>query len=179
MPTRPSPIPDLLTSESQHAYKRNKSTTDILALVKKVHKNDGAPKNNALRSPKAVGDIERDILWAKMYKAGIPFNFIRTIRMGHEGNRLIPKCDGYIRKSGNNNKGVSQGSPPGATLFIIYDGQTIQQYHAILREHIQRSLHTMKIKSRSNEYAWAKYLYQIPNKSSPAEVIKQPYQSGE
>ena len=50
------------------------------------------------------------------------------LKMGHEGNKLLPKCDGYIGQIGKNNKGVFQGIPLSATLSIIYDEQMMTQY---------------------------------------------------
>ena len=45
------------------------------------------------------------------------------IKIGHPGTCLIAKNNGRIGKKTDNNKGVSQGSPVSAFLFIIYDGQ--------------------------------------------------------
>ena len=62
--------------------------------------------------------------------------------MGREWIKLQPKCDGYIGRTGKNNKGVFQGSPMGATLFIIYAEQMMTQYHdnipSTIKENIKR-----------------------------------------
>ena len=69
---------------------------------------------------KAFGNTERDILWTKLYEAGLSMKLVQILRTGREGNTLRPKCDGHIGKGENDNKGVSQGIPLSATLFIIY-----------------------------------------------------------
>jgi len=68
--------------------------------------------------------------------------------MGHDGTRLIPKCDGYIGKPEKNNKGVSQGSPLSATLFIIYAEQMMIQYNTNPRKIKRENLPTEKIRSQ-------------------------------
>ena len=127
MSTGINPILNLLTAENQYAYKQKKLTMDILALVNQVLKRNETHNLILFDFPKDFGNIERDIMWPKLYESGRPCNFVRTIRIGHECNRLIPKCGGYIGKSAS--KGVFQGSPMGATLFIIYaeNGETIPQ----------------------------------------------------
>ena len=88
-------------------------------MVRNVLTNNATHRLILVDSPKAFGNIDRGILWAKLYEDGLPFNIAKTIKMAHEGNKLIPKCDGYIGKSGNNNKGIFQGSPLSSTLFAI------------------------------------------------------------
>ena len=68
---------------------------------------------------KAFRNLERDILWAELYEEGIPIEFVQILRIGQEGNKLRPKCDGYTGKCDTDNKGGSQGIPLSATLFII------------------------------------------------------------
>ena len=45
------------------------------------------------------------------------------------GINYYPNVMVILGKSKKNNKGVSQGSPLSATLFIIYDEQMMAQYH--------------------------------------------------
>ena len=95
--------------------------------------------------PKAFGNIERDILWTKLYEAGIPIDFAQTLRIGHEGNILRPKCDGYIGNGGTNNKRVPHGSPMSATLFIIYAERMIEQYNTNLTQNIKNNQQTPRM----------------------------------
>ena len=67
--------------------------------------------------------------------------------MGHEGNKLIPKCDGYLGESENNNKGVFQGSPLSATLYIIYGGQMVKRYNTNLPQEIQNNTPPLKTRN--------------------------------
>ena len=119
MTRRLNPILNLLTNDDQYAYKSKRSTIDIQAIVNNPLKNSATQKMILFDFSKAFDNIERDILRAKLYEAGLPIKFVQTLRIGHEGNILRPKCDGYIGNGATNNKGVFQGCPIGATLFII------------------------------------------------------------
>ena len=110
MPNRLNPILNLLTEDNQYAYKQKRSTIDVLALINKVTRNDGAQQLRLFDLSKAFGNIERDILRTNLYEDGLPLKFIKTIKMGHEGNKLTPKCDGYIGTSEDNNKGYSKAA---------------------------------------------------------------------
>ena len=99
MAARLNTILNLITTESQYAYKKKKSTIDILDLVNRMRENDVTQQLILFDLSKACGNIERDILWAKLYEAGIPYNCVRILKMGHEGNKLMPKCDGYVGKA--------------------------------------------------------------------------------
>ena len=96
MAKRLNPVLNLLTPENQYAYKNKKSTVDILSMVNNQIKNDGTAQLILFDFSKAFGNIERDILWAKLYEDGLSIKFIKMAKMGHEGNKLLPKCDGYI-----------------------------------------------------------------------------------
>ena len=43
---------------------------------------------------KAFDSVNRELLWAIMYKKGIPIQLIQMIGMGHENTRLRPKEKG-------------------------------------------------------------------------------------
>ena len=148
MSTRLNPLLNLITDDKQYAYKQKRSTIDVLALINKVIRYDGAHQLILFDLSKAFDNIERDILWPKLCEAGLPLNFIRTIKVGHEGIKLTPKCGGYIGKSEDNNKGVFQGSPLSATLFIIYAEQMMKQYQENLPTHTKRNAHNENKESR-------------------------------
>ena len=48
---------------------------------------------------KALGAINRTLLWATLYKKGVPEEMIRQIRGGHLGTRLAPKYRGRYRET--------------------------------------------------------------------------------
>ena len=137
MSQRLKPILNLLTEDDQYEYKSKRPTIDIIEIVNNQLKNNATQQTIHFDFSKAFGDIERGILWTKLYEAGIPIEFAQTLRIGHEGDILRPKCDGYIGKDETNNKGVFQGSPMRATLFIIYAERMIAQYNLNLAQEIK------------------------------------------
>ena len=54
---------------------------------------------------KAFGTIDRTLLWAALYKKGLPGEMIRHIRRGHQGTRLAPKYRGRYGAAEENNIG--------------------------------------------------------------------------
>ena len=70
--------------------------------------------------PKAFGAIYRTLLWATLYKKGIPGEMIKRIRRGHTGTKLAPKYKGRYGKLSGGDIGVFQGSEISALLFIIH-----------------------------------------------------------
>ena len=83
------------------------STIDVLYMVNNVLTKNETQQLALFDFSKAFGNTERDILRAKHYESGIPFNFVEAVKMGHGGNKLTPKCDGYIGAS-ENNRGFSK-----------------------------------------------------------------------
>ena len=68
----------------------------------------------------AFGATNRTLLWAALYKKGLPEEMIRRIRRGHQGTKLAPKYRGRYGEHKRNNIGVCQGSTLSALIFIIY-----------------------------------------------------------
>ena len=135
MATRLNHVLNLLTADNQYAYKTKKPTIDILSATNNQTKGEGATQLILFDFSQAFGNIERDILWTKLYGSGLPKRYVQQLKMGHDGNKLLPKCEGFIGKQEANNKGALQGSPLSATLFIIYDEQMMMQYNKNLPEH--------------------------------------------
>ena len=109
----------------------------------------------------------RDILWKKLYEAGLPIDFVKILKIGHEGNKLRPKCDGYTG-NGENNKGVFQGSPISATIFIIYAERTMGRYKSNIDLVTTKGGRGSKKKNTNGEFKWAEYQQQ-KNESPDAE----------
>ena len=74
---------------------------------KQPTKNDTTQQMILFDFSRAVGNIERVIIWAKLYESGIPIKFAQILRIGHEGNTLRPKCEGYIGNAGKTTKEYS------------------------------------------------------------------------
>ena len=125
---RLTPILNLLTSESQTEYKNSRSTHDVLSLLQKNIKNDNTTGLILIDLSKAFEAIDRNLLWEILYEKGLPRDCIRLIRMGHTDSQLRPKYKGAIGTSTHNNRGVFQGSPISAMLFIIYFDSMMKDY---------------------------------------------------
>ena len=137
-------------------------------------KSDAAQQMILFDFPKAFGNIERDILRAKLYEAGLPIEFVQILRIGREENIMRPKCDGYIGKGETDNKGVSQGSPLIATLFIIYAERMIEQYKANLTQHVKQNGRKILVNNQEGEFHWAQYQYKIPHNKATGKSIQKP-----
>ena len=57
---------------------------------------------------KACDAISRTLLWATLYKKGLPAEMIKRIRRGHQGTRLATKYRGRYGESEENNIGAFQ-----------------------------------------------------------------------
>ena len=91
---------------------------------------------------KEFGNIALHTLWAQLYAAGLQSEFLRTLKIGHEGNKLSPKCDGYVAKIAYN-KVAYQGSPLGASHFITYEEEMVENDNLKLGG-IQDNIHETK-----------------------------------
>ena len=69
---------------------------------------------------KAFGAIIRTLLWATLYREGLPIETIKHIRSGQQGTKLAPKYKWEYGELTENNIVVFQGSSISAQLFIIY-----------------------------------------------------------
>ena len=65
---------------------------------------------------------------ADTLRKGIPTKPIRNIIQGHHGNILQGKHDGQLGREIHNNKGVFQGIPISALLYIIFADGAMGEY---------------------------------------------------
>ena len=77
---------------------------------------------------KAFDRIDRNRLWWILYEKGLPIKFIDLLIKGHSGNTLVGKINGVHSREINNDKGVFQGSPLSALLYIIYGDGIMGEY---------------------------------------------------
>ena len=79
---------------------------------------------------KALGCVDRELLRTTLFRTGAPTNTIQHIRHGHQITTLRCKDNGKYGAQVKNNVGVFQGSALSALLFIIYLGETMQDYQS-------------------------------------------------
>ena len=82
---------------------------------------------------KAIGAINRTLLWATLYKKGLHGEMAKHIRRGHVGTRLAPKYKGKYGKLKENNIGVFHGSAIRAIPSIIYLDDVMEDLEALSR----------------------------------------------
>ena len=128
MTRRISPFTNMITAEQQTAYRHGRSTIDILSLIQNSIQNDKTQQLILVGLSKSFDSIDRNTMWAIMYQQGTPLDMVEQLKMGHTGTRLCAKHAGCVGTSIYNNKGVSQGSPISAHLFIIYLDTVIRKY---------------------------------------------------
>ena len=80
-----------------------------------------------------MGAINRTLLWATLYKKGIPGEMAKQIRRGHVGTKLAPEHKGRYGKLNDNNIGVLQGSAISAIRFVIYLDDVIEDLESLNR----------------------------------------------
>ena len=80
------------------------------------------------------------------------------------GINYYPNVMVILGKSKKNNKGVSQGSPLSATLFIIYDEQMIRRYRENLALKLGNNTQQTITRTKEDDYEWANSLYRKTGK---------------
>ena len=80
---------------------------------------------------KAFDCINRSLLWAVLYRKGIPIDLIRMLKEGHKRTTLAPKNKGTYGKDVEVNIGVFQGAAFSALGFIIYLCDMMEDYQAL------------------------------------------------
>ena len=97
-------------------------------------------------SVEAFDTINSDVRWAVMYGRGIHTKLIKIVRMGHQKQTPKNTNNGKIGSESDNNKGVSQGSPLSAYLFIIYDESTMGYYENSLKQETKGNIGSINTK---------------------------------
>ena len=92
---------NIITTELQTAYKSGRSTLEIRSIINKQKKTDETKRIIMIGLSKAFGSVNRALLWAIMYKKGIPCQLIQRIRMGHGNTKLRPQAKGGLGKDEN------------------------------------------------------------------------------
>ena len=71
--------------ETETAYKTGRSTTDILSIIQNQTQNEDNSQLIPIGRSKSPDSIDRNIIWAILYEAGLPWTFIQKIRDGGHG----------------------------------------------------------------------------------------------
>ena len=125
-------IMHLLTSSTKYGYKPGVSTID--AIIRIEHAIQTGPNNLEIAImdlAKAFGCVNRRLLWATLYKKGIPITTINHIKQGHLNTTIRCKDNGKYGIPVKYNIGVFQWSALSALLFIIYLGDVMHDYQAM------------------------------------------------
>ena len=75
--------------------------------------------------------------------------------MGHRGNQLCPKYNGFIGPKVYNNKGVAQGIAISDMLFTVYLDKLMVRYGGNIHEKFEINRPRIIARSEQAEYAWA------------------------
>jgi len=99
---RLNPTMNILTRETQTAYKNNRSTLDILNIIDKFTKD--ANKQESYKSitlldlSKAFGRVNRQKMLTILAEKGLPINMIKIIEMMHRNTTLKPNQNNILGK---------------------------------------------------------------------------------
>ena len=97
-------IMHIITRNNQYGRKEGISTTDAIIKVDQyIEQADNKAKVLLMGLSKAFDTINRTLLWATLYKKGLPEETIRHIRRGHQWAKLAPKYRGRYGDVKENN----------------------------------------------------------------------------
>ena len=125
---------NLLTKDNQCAYKAKRSTTDAIYYIKQNFIQNKIIGHISFDLSKAFDRIDRNKLWWILYEKGMPIKLIDIIIKGHTDNTLVGKLNGLFSNEINNDKGVFQGSPISALLYIILADGIMDEYKTELNK---------------------------------------------
>ena len=137
---------NLLTDNTQAAYKANHSCADILYLFNKLQKQErSCPNNNNehqkkkksnatftfLDLSKAFDRTNRLKMINVLIEAGLPISLARLISRTHGKTTLNVREGNRIGRTEKTNIGVFQGSPLSALLFVVYTTAMMADYREL------------------------------------------------
>ena len=135
------------TSNTQYGYKSNQPAIDTIGKIE-AHIDQKSDKNHILLMDlsKAFGAINRTLLWAKLFTKGIPLEMIVRIRRGSRRIQLKEKVRCEYGNMVANIAGVFRWPAISALLFIIYLGDTMDDYAS---QHLRTPIPTMHTQERA------------------------------
>merc|ERR1711915_1092257 len=126
---RISPIMNLLTPELQTAYKKNRSTYDTLKVLRTLLNDQDSERTITLMDlTKAFDRTNIQLLFNILIKKGIPIEMVRLIIKTQKNTQLQAREKNKLGEKQEINRGIFQGSPLLALLFIIYTDQMMKEF---------------------------------------------------
>ena len=121
-------ITNMLTEEGQHAYKPNKSTTDVIYDIKRDLVKKRCNGRILLGLSKAFGGIRmggdmEHFIWKR-----VSVNITSRIKKREHWETIRSKQNGKCSREINNNIGVPQCAPLVGDLFIICADRVMAKY---------------------------------------------------
>ena len=166
---RLTPILNLLTNEQQCAYKTNKSTMDIIYLIKNKYIKGEIKGQILLDLSKAFDRINRSKLWYILYEYGLPENLLYAIVNSHQNTQLSARHQNNRGPLIPNNIGVFQGNPLSPQLFIIYAAHAMNNYNANLNSDLI-NLYPLVTRSENTEHNWSNFVLKLKTKNINDEL---------
>ena len=112
---------------------------------------------------KAFDKTNRELMYTKLIEKGLPIELVRLITKTHQNTQLRARERNKLAQKTETNRGVFQGSPLSALLFIIYTDSMMERYDELWKEKKQRMLNMgfrmnqsikIKTKSEAQEIEW-------------------------
>ena len=154
--------------------KQKKSTFDIIYRTKQNFVKKRIQGQILFDLSKAFDKINREKLWRILYEKGLPIKTIQQIIIGRSGNSLFGKHNGVLGAKVDN-KGVFQGSPISALLYIIYAGNLMMEYKNEINNNFNKD-NKQTVRNTDIENKWTEYMFNKnhdnPNSKESAKWTK-------
>merc|ERR1711915_913281 len=122
-------IMNILTRETQTAYKQSRSTYDTLSILRNITGHQNVDMSiTPMDLTKAFDKTNRKLLYTTLIKKGLPIELIRLIIKTHSNTFIRAREKNKLSNKQETNTGVYQGSPLSALLFIIYTDKMMEDY---------------------------------------------------
>merc|ERR1712126_19626 len=122
-------VVNLLTEETQTAYKQGRPTSDTLDIITKILKEKTRDASITLMGlAKAFDRTNRQLLYTVLTQKGVPIPLIKLIRKTQTNTYLNIRDSNILGAETEVNVGIMQGSPLSALLFVVYTDHMVKTY---------------------------------------------------